>query len=597
MALQLVGDRVLTETGFLQDRDRLREVAEGFQPGDSGGLALVPSLRKTVRQLAARREVNACVLVFSDHPAVHYATFVPEIERGGTANPGIAFRNELEGGQVKLILIDEQTPAGVNLAVEQVRFEPGQVHVGASSRATAVVRNHTDQEQTTNVRFYEGDQAGQQRPLTLGPREAASIDLVHRFEAPLDSPCRVEIDADVLPADNRFYLPMRIRERRQVLLVAPPSPAAEERTLELSNRAVDLLAYALNPGEALGRQGTAIQVKRISPPQLGRVSLPIYSLIILQGVVDLPEQAGRDLLAFVRNGGAVWIIPERDVSPLRFNEALRPLLAGLEIGQLKLPDPVQGIDHSEAAIGHPLFVPLLREEWGRLADLTFSQYFGLHNPASATVALRATGGDPLFVVLRQERGLVLLQLFPGGLDASTLPRTPAYVPMVQQAVALAAGRVQPNRPDVMRVGEVHRLDVPEFRSLKGEVRLVQEGAAKQTLRGGETGEVRVGDLTRAGSYKVVHTARPSDRPRWLAVNPVLGASDLTALTEADQEKLFGSHRVVRLPYAEVGAQFQRRHEMLPWLLVLVAVAFAVEALVGAWQSRRRIRPTAAGGAA
>ena len=45
------------------------------------------------------------------------------------------------------------------------------------------------------------------------------------------------------------------------------------------------------------------------------------------------------------NGGAVWIIPERDVSPLRFNEALAPLLDGLaangEAGNAKVEAKVK----------------------------------------------------------------------------------------------------------------------------------------------------------------------------------------------------------------------------------------------------------------
>ena len=227
MSLALLGDRVTQQTGFLEDKTQLRELAESFEVSDSGGLALVPAIRQTLRQLAGRREVNACVLVFSDHDQAHYASYIEEAGRGGAGNPTIAFRQELERGTVKLILLDEQPPRGVNLSVAEARFGPEQVHVGSSSRLTAVVRNHTDEEQTTNVRFFEGEAAGMQRSLTLAPRETAHIDLVHRFEAPIDSACRVEIDADTLPADNRFFLPMRIRDRRQVLLVAPRRPAGK----------------------------------------------------------------------------------------------------------------------------------------------------------------------------------------------------------------------------------------------------------------------------------------------------------------------------------------------------------------------------------
>jgi hypothetical protein len=86
-----------------------------------------------------------------------------------------------------------------------------------------------------------------------------------------------------------------------------------------------------------------------------------------------------------------------------------------------------------------------------------------------------------------------------------------------------------------------------------------------------------------------HSAKKSGRKRWLAVNPVLGESDLAALTEEDQAALFGSAHALRLPYAQVADQFSRRHEIGPLMAVLVLAAFAVEALLGAWQSRRGAR--------
>jgi hypothetical protein len=329
MSLTLVGDRVREETGFLRDKAELRRIAEQFEVSDGGGLGLVPAVRRTIGQLGGRREVNGAVLVFSDHLLANYQPYVEDADREGAA-----LRNALSRGRVKLFLIDEHPPQGANLSVERASFHPERVYVGASSRLTAVVRNHSEESQTTQVRLSEGEQTDATRSLVLEPGEAAHIDLVHRFDAPADTTCRVEIEDDVLPGDNRYFVPMRIRERRQVLLVAPAGPGgADERGLELGHRAVDLLTYALNPGEALGRgAGTYVTLKRVSPPGLARVSLPIYSLVILFGVTDLPEQSAKDLAAFVENGGGVWLIPDGILSPLRFNEAFAPLLGGFALG-------------------------------------------------------------------------------------------------------------------------------------------------------------------------------------------------------------------------------------------------------------------------
>jgi len=586
MSLTLVGDRVREETGFLRDKAELRRIAEQFEVSDGGGLGLVPAVRRTIGQLGGRREVNGAVLVFSDHLLANYQPYVEDADREGAA-----LRSALARGRVKLFLIDERPQQGANLSVERASFHPERVYVGASSRLTAVVRNHSEESQTTQVRLSEGEQSDATRSLVLEPGEAAHIDLVHRFDAPADTTCRVEIEDDVLPGDNHYFVPMRIRDRRQVLLVAPAGPGgADERGLELGHRAVDLLTYALNPGEALGRgAGTYVTLKRVSPPGLARVSLPIYSLVILFGVTDLPEQSAKDLAAFVENGGGVWLIPDGNLSPLRFNEAFAPLLGGFALGALKTADPVQTVARDEAAIGSPLLLPLLREEWGNLSDIYFGEYYGVQALGPAKVPLRASNGDPLAVLVRRGRGRVFVQLYSGGLAGGSLPRSTAFVPMVQQLAAILGRSGGGDRPDVLRVGEVAHLDVPEFRSLKGAVVVAGPQKKEYPLTGPDAEEVRVEGLLKAGAYEVTHPAKKTGRQRWLAVNPVLGQSELRPLDEADQAALFGTDNVERLPYTELADHFARRREVVPLMLVLVFLAFTAEALFGAWQSRRKAR--------
>jgi hypothetical protein len=531
------------------------------------------------------------VLVFSDHQQSNYQHALEEVQQERANNPTLACRGTLERGQVKVFLIDDQPPAEANLAIEQARFSPEQVYVGASSRLTAVVRNYSNQTQNTNVRVYEGEQTGMQRALELQPGETAHIDLVHRFESPVDRPCRVEIEEDALAGDNRFFLPMRIHDRKQILLVTPATEKEkEDRGLEITYRGADLLTYALNPGEALGRgAGTYINVKRITPQRLGQVSLPIYSIIILYGVTDLPEQSAKDLISFVKNGGGVWLIPDRDLSPVRFNESYEKLLNGFSIGLLKRPDPVQTVSRSEANINHPLFLPLLREEWGNTRDIHFHEYYGVQSAGTAEVPLRAANGDWLAALVPQGRGRIFVQLFNGDLESSSLPRCVTFVPVMQQIVAALGKQGEKERPDMMRVGEVHRMDLPEFRSLKGDARV--DGPQKRTfaLTGPDAEEIRVDGLLKAGAYEVSHPLKRTSRQRWLTVNPVQGESDLTTLSEENQAAVFGDQNVHRVPFAEVDGQFTRAHEVTGLLVVLVFLAFVVEAMLGAWQARRKPR--------
>jgi hypothetical protein len=285
------------------------------------------------------------------------------------------------------------------------------------------------------------------------------------------------------------------------------------------------------------------------------------------------------------------------MSPLRFNNAYGPLLQGFAIGQLKEPDQVQGISRSEAQMSHPLLLPLVREEWGSAREVFVNRYFGVENAGTSKVALRAENGDPLMIVVRQGRGQVLVQMFGSELESSTLPRTTAFVPLVQHVTAALGERGEPTSPDTVRVGDVLRMRLPEFRNLSGDVQVAGPETQSFAMTGPEGDEIRVEGLLKAGEYEVSHHGKKSGRKRYMTVNPVRGESDLAPLSEPEQEAIFGAGNVARLKYADLASQFSHRHEIAGTIGTLVLLAFVAEALLGAWQSRRGARRRQTQGAA
>jgi hypothetical protein len=71
---------------------------------------------------------------------------------------------------------------------------------------------------------------------------------------------------------------------------------------------------------------------------------------------------------------------------------------------------------------------------------------------------------------------------------------------------------------------------------------------------------------------------------------VAAESDQVILGAEDQEALFGTRNVARIPFAQLGEQFSHSHEVTAWVLALVFLAFTAEALLGAWQARRQTAP-------
>jgi hypothetical protein len=244
----------------------------------------------------------------------------------------------------------------------------------------------------------------------------------------------------------------------------------------------------------------------------------------------------------------------------------------------------------------------------------------LRSPGTGEIVLRTSSGDPLAVVIRLGRGRVFVQLFDAELDSTSLARTTAFVPLVQQVAAYLGQRGEPARPDVLRVGQSRRISLPELRGMKGDVD-VKRGASFQLagktdgqpasktdgqvasrtdwqsvpqtdhfpLSGPDNTEVQIDGLLRAGVYELTHPAKASSRTRYIAVNPVLGESGPSRLTEEEQETLFGADNVVRLPLAEAVESAPSRRELLAPVALLLCAALAVESLAGAWQSRRKSR--------
>ena len=488
---------------------------------------------------------------------------------------------------MKLFLVAEPLEAKPNVAVENASFSPARVCLGAAGKATATVRNLSDEEQSVDVRFGEGETAGESRPLVLQPREAARMDLVHTFEAPVDTACKAGIPDDVLPADNQFHMPMRMSDRRQILLVSPPS-AEEAEDVRAGYTGQNLLAYAVNPGESLGLGGgTQIAVRKITPNLIERMSLPIYSAVVLYGLTELTEKSVKDLKAYVENGGGLWIVPDSDVSPSRFNEAFAPLLAGIQLGGLKQPGDPVFIERNEASVSDPILVPLLRGEWGELEDITFSTYFSLQSRGSAACVLKAASSDCLALAARVGRGTLFLQTFSCSARDTSLPRSTAFVPLVQEIAARLSGAREDLDPDVMRVNEIARMRLPELRSLAGgEVTLSGPATNAFPLLAGKQPFVKVAGLRRAGNYRVSHPGKQGLRPRWLAVNPVEGESDLAALADADLDRLFGK-AATKPGFSELASRFGSRREILPAVMAFVFVFLALEAIMAAWQSARK----------
>ena len=339
---------------------------------------------------------------------------------------------------------------------------------------------------------------------------------------------------------------------------------AAPRTKRGSSSAItarDLLGYALNPGEVLGQGGgTFVSVKRITPTILPRMSLPIYSIIVLYGVTELSEQSVKDLVAFVTNGGGVWLIPDREMSPLRFNEVFGPLLGGLAIGQLKQPEQVQNLGRERGASHASDALSAGARRMGSVRDVYFSEYFGLESPGRCKLRLateRAIRWPASFATIAARCSC------NSSTATSKAARCRAARPSCRSCsksmATLGAARRTATRPTCSASAKCCGCGLPEFRELQGDVRVAgREDTRIRDVRspGRRDSRRRLAQGRRVRSDAPLEEERPqtlADRqPRARRIGPD------AARANGPGGRCGAKRTSPGIPYAQLDDQFARR---------------------------------------
>jgi len=137
----------------------------------------------------------------------------------------------------------------------------------------------------------------------------------------------------------------------------------------------------------------------------------------------------------------------------------------------------------------------------------------------------------------------------------------------------------------MRVGDVLRVETPEFRGLSGEITIEGPDTFTVPIEIGQE-SIRFDQAVKAGAYTFSHEMKKSGRKHWVTVNPVQGESELATMSPVAMEELFGETAQI-IPFGEMGGQFENKREIIPLMTLLLFAAFTIEALFGAWNSRTR----------
>jgi len=590
-----------------------------LEPADGAGRGLVHAVARCCDLLRGRREVRSQIVVLTDLCASAFeARNQLDLQRIH------AVQREL-GRSLEITFLDVSTGRSDNIAITEASLSGSRVKVGDDAHIVARLLNSSATEKKAKLRLAVGQRReASVKEVALAPGGQADVDLTLRVNRAVRTFVDAQVDSDdALPHDNAFSVPLEVSDARRVLIVASapepskeaplsglgtlgggakPAPAETEDTLD----GAKILRLVLNPGRELGRaHGTGIQTTAVAPEALAAQPLSKYDIIALYDVSALPEQALKDLHTFVRQGRSLLVVCSAGTNPMKFNRTFatagtdRGVLSPAEIGNERSLDPPIGLRYADST--HPLLAPFRDRLKGDLSTVRFTRTREMRNLAKeATTVLAGTDGQPLAVEMPIEQGRVVLLAFGFELPRGNIARTRVFPALMWQLADYLTGQLKARAPDVLTASRPAVLDVSEqpFAFLN-ELELAPVAAGPPTrLPISEARSVLLGGLP-TGHYllrqpqQAGDAARRTTYARHVAVNPDPSESRTERIAAAELATLFGEG-VKTTEASQSPEAAPRGGELWLPLIVLLALAYAAEGIIGWVLSAKREKQRTAG---
>lgn len=354
--------------------------------------ALLESARHPARTLVAITDAQAATITDSSTTRVPFGGRTVLVRVGGDAPPNAA----VVGARVLTPIVEAGGPVEVEVTVAAFGGEARRVGVSLREGVRRVAE--------ASVIVRPGARAAVRMRFTPVARGWLGV--------------TAEVDADAFPADDARALIVRVPDLRRILLVRGPS-----------GRYVDAV---LAPGLVAGR--APFDVDEAGAASLARVELGDYDAIVLAGA-PIPTDAAAALARYVRGGGGLFLFAP--ASPDAGTAALVGALGGTLGAPLAAPAglAVAGIDGA-----HPVFQGVFQTAPGEPL-LPERGAVRRYAPLRGGVPLVTLSNGAAFAAeLRAGAGAAIVVAAPPDADASDLPTSGLFVPLVLRGALYLTGR-------------------------------------------------------------------------------------------------------------------------------------------------------------
>lgn len=484
-----------------------------------------------------------------------------------------------------VLVLPERIPAGLNVAVTDLRSDRSLIGVGSEVGLRVRVTCQGDQgDERVTLRLYiDGRQVGE-RQLDLPAGESREEAFPCVFTDPGAHLVEARIDGarDLISLDDRRSLSVQVESGVEVLLV-------EGRAGSGSTGSLGLLATALDPA---GDGDGLFRVRRMAAVDFGREDLEGARVLVLGDVPALDPAAVAAIEAFVVAGGGVLVAPgphtDLDLASRFWSRGghgfLPASFAGLqEVGG----SVVHAVDVSHGALA--AFAEVDAQVWERVRIRRFA-HFGEEARRSPDIhtLVALDDGNPILVARRRGHGLVVQSATTLDDQWNDLPLHALYVPLVRGIAAELASVILP--PRNLRPGE--RLCwVPPVGFSGDPTAVGPEGRGIPIAEGTWEGRKAFFSppLIQTGGYQM--RAPGVDLTFAMAISPA--EAELAPLSDQDLRATLGEGVMIRRGPQAVAETFaderSRPVELWRWILGLGLVLLIAEIVITARMPRATAR--------
>ncbi len=422
-----------------------------------------------------------------------------------------------------------------NLTIKDVRLRQGEAVVGASGRLEVTVRNASGQTAPAQVQYFLNNVKVEQKSVDLPAGEEGKI----HFDLVLDKPGwirgEVRLPGDRLPLDDRFFFPIKAREKVKVLAVD-----GDPRTALKASESY-YLVNALQPGKG---EGTPFSVRVAQEGELERVDLKPFEAIFL---LNVPQPPSSPLASYLQAGKPLFIFLGNRVNPEHYQR--------LPFFPWQLKEVKEGaagrIKKGPAGFNRGGFPSLLEIPEESLGKASFERYYRVSRSGKTLLTLE--NGDPLLMEAEWGRGRVFLFASSADLDWNDLPLNAAYLPLIHGLLKEGVGLSPSSLPPTLRVG--------------GEI----PGAGSPLQLSGTPGGPGIIQVS------------TSSGEIWQGVNPPPEESDLRKMTGEEMKKRLipMEVKVIESRDGNGEAYLAGRKELWPYILGFLLLVLGIEMGVAA----------------